>query len=167
MANITHEFEFKAEQIKGQLKRISPLSKQEADQLANTIKKNLEESTGTLIAVSDKSITAFQLNVGLAFDCQVEEAFKNADTIFMAKENNSNAFSAQVGRVSFEAARKKANELKLPATKGTVQNLIRHQMGQVAVNKFTIHQYKRQFLKKGNLVMAEFIQKAINDHAFI
>ena len=138
-------------------------------ELADIVKKNLEESTRTLIAVFDDSMpVAFQLDVGLAFDRQVEAAFKNAAAIYIAKVNNHNAFSAQISKeTSFEAAKKEANELDLPIEKYTVQSLIRYQLGQVAVNKFNIHQYKREFLKKGNLVMAEFIQQAINDKVFI
>lgn len=161
-----YDYQFKLNQVKEQLKAIKSLSEDEVDSIAIMAKKNLEEGTRTLLSTSKSAVVSFQLDVGLAFKGKLDKGFEKSDAIYLITTDKDNTFKVKVTKISYKLAKRKANELDLPAKKYIVQNLIWNQKGKVAINKYNIHQYKEEFLAKGNQVMANLIERAIANNEF-
>ena len=161
-----YDYQFKNVQVKEQIQSIQGISSTEATQLAKMVKENLEEGSRTIIAVSDNALISFQLDVGLAFKGKIDSGFQKADSIYLVTTDKDNTFKAKIALIPYKTAKRKANELDLPPKRTLVQSLIWFHNGTVAVNKFNIHQYKQDFLNKGNQVMADFINKAILNNEF-
>lgn len=164
--NDGYNYQFSISQLKNVISIIENINDKEISEIANIVKKNLEENTRTLVAVSHSGLTVFQLDVGMSLSGQLDNTFQKSNKIYLVTVNKDNIFKAKVAKISYGLAKKKAKELNLPAKKSIVQNLIRSHLGKVAVNKFNIRQYKLLFLNKGNEVMSNFIDKAIMDREF-
>lgn len=167
MTSQNYDYQFKTQQILKQLELMDFLSKEELTQLSKLIKKNLEQSSRTMIAVSSNTITAFQLDIGLCFSGTLARFFENADAIYLAKPSRDNTFKADVSKITYKKATIYGSQLDLPPKKSIVQNLIWKHKGVVAVNKNNIRLYKEEFLKLGNKVMANLIDNAIKNNEFI
>jgi len=166
MKTTDYNYQFKIEQIKEQLSKTNSFSKKESEHLSLLIKKNLEENTRTLLAISEKKVIVFQLDIGLALTGNLDKVFFNSSNIYLASTDKNNMFKVKLTNISYALAKNKSKELNLPAKKSIVQSLIRNQMGRVAVNKFNIREYKQLFINKGNEVMANLIQNAIKNNEF-